>query len=148
MSEECKNYPYDDDLMKFDELTHQYVLKEAALLACGVDVRARILATSTIAPEVVIQNLLDTTSDMIYQYIHDQSMDNDTQDYLIAHNQKLRRIICRAMQYQAKYICFNGNLSLSTDDGERQKAVDMTAKSLLDNVICPFGSAITFRGEW
>ena len=93
--------PYDDEFMSFNKITHQYILTEKALLSKGIDIRARMAATATVSPENVIQTLVETVSDMIYQYIHDQSMDNDSQDWLIAHNPRLRQLIQRAMFAQA-----------------------------------------------
>lgn len=146
MPKYCK--PEDDDFMTFDKITHQYVLKEAALLSKGIDIRARMAATATVSPENVIQTLVETVSDMIYQYIHDQSMDNDTQDWVIAHNPRLRLLIQRAMLAQAVHVINLGNLYLSSRAEDRENAINTVAKSLLDNVISCAGTSITYRGEW
>lgn len=146
MPECCK--PYDDDFMRFDKITHQYVLTEAALISKGIDIRARMAATATVSPENVIQTLVETVSDMIYQYIHDQSMDNDTQDWMIAHNPRLRLLIQRAMLAQAVHVINLGNLYLSSRAEDRENAINTVAKSLLDNVISCAGTSITYRGEW
>lgn len=71
-----QTYPYDDDFMRFDEELNQYMLTEAALLSRGIDLRARLSETSTISPENVINNVLQTASDMIYQYIHAHNGNN------------------------------------------------------------------------
>ncbi len=146
MPKYCK--PEDDGFMTFDKITHQYVLKEAALLSKGIDIRARMAATATVSPENVIQTLVETVSDMIYQYIHDQSMDNDTQDWVIAHNPRLRLLIQRAMLAQAVHVINLGNLYLSSRAEDRENAINTVAKSLLDNVISCAGTSITYRGEW
>lgn len=146
MPEYCK--PFDDDYMRFDKLTHQYILTEAAIRSKGIDIRARMAATATVSPENVIEALVGTVSDMIYQYIHDQSMDNDGQDWLIAHDPRLRAIVQRAMLAQAPHVMMNGNLYLSSKAEDRENAINAVAKSLLDNVISYAGTAITFRGEW
>lgn len=140
--------PYDDDFMRFDKITHQYVLTEAALLSKGIDIRARMSATATVSPENVIQTLVETVSDMIYQYIHDQSMDNDAQDWVIAHNPRLRLLMQRAMLAQAVHVINLGNLYLSSRVEDRENAINTVAKSLLDNVISCAGTSITYRGEW
>lgn len=140
--------PYDDDFMRFDKITHQYVLTEAALLSKGIDIRARMAATAAVSPENIIQTLVETTSDMIYQYIHDHSMDNNAQDWLIAHNPNLRLLIQRAMLQQAVHVINLGNLYYSSNADERKNAINSVAKSLLDNVVCCAGSAITYTGEW
>ena len=76
-------YPYNDEYMVVDELTGHYVLTEAALLSRGIDLRARLSETSTVSPENVINNVLQTASDMIYQFIHDHNFNNQMQDYMI-----------------------------------------------------------------
>ena len=140
--------PYDDEFMSFNKITHQYILTEKALLSKGIDIRARMAATATVSPENVIQTLVETVSDMIYQYIHDQSMDNDSQDWLIAHNPRLRQLIQRAMFAQAVHVINLGNLYLSSRVEDRENAINTVAKSLLDNVISCTGTSITYRGEW
>lgn len=69
-------YPYNDEYMVMDKLTNHYVLTEAALLSRGIDLRARLSETSTVSPENVINNVLQTASDMIYQYIHAHNGNN------------------------------------------------------------------------
>lgn len=140
--------PYDDEFMRFDKITHQYVLTNKALLSKGIDIRARMAATATVSPENVIDTLVETVSDMVYQYIHDQSMNNDGQDWLIAHNPRYRLIVQRAMLAQAVHVINLGNLYLSPNAADRENAINAVAKSLLDNVICCAGSAITYKGEW
>lgn len=146
MPEFCK--PYDDAYMRFDKLTHQYILEEKALLSKGIDIRARMAATATVSPENVIQTLVETVSDMVYQYIHDRSMDNNAQDWIIAHDPQFRLLIQRAMIAQAVHVINLGNLYLSSRAEDRENAINAVAKSLLDNVVCCAGNAITFTGEW
>lgn len=141
-------YPYNDEYMVMDKLTNHYVLTEAALLSRGIDLRARLSKTSTISPENVINNVLQTASDMIYQYIHAHNGNNAQQDYLIANVPSLRPILYRAMLYQAVYVCNVGNLYLSTDVNERAFAIDELAKDILNTVVPELGVCITYSGSF
>lgn len=146
MPEEKTVYPYDDDFMVFDEITGQYVITEKALLSRGIDLRARLAATSTVSPEAVIDTVTHTASEMIYQYIHAFNIDNEAQDAIIAKVPSMRGIIYRALLYQAVYICNVGNLYLSTKADERAMAIDELAKGVLNTVIPDIGVQITFTG--
>lgn len=93
---ENQKYLKDDDLMWFDNDLNQYVLTEAALLKFGVDIRARLSATSNIAPENEINYAAYRVSNLIYGYIHDHNANNALQDFYIAHCPSLRQIIFKA----------------------------------------------------
>lgn len=139
-------YPYNDEYMVVDELTGHYVLTEAALLSRGIDLRARLSETSTVSPENVIDNVLQTTSDMIYQFIHEYNVDNQMQDYMILTVPSARSIIYRAMLYQAVYVCTVGNLYLSKDKDERAAAIDKLSQSILNNVLPEVGHSLLYTG--
>lgn len=140
------SYPYDDEFMEFDEITGQYVITEKALLSRGINLRARLSATSTVSPENVIDTVTHTASEMIYQYIHAFNFDNAAQDAIIAKVPAMRGIIYRALLYQAVYICNVGNLYLSTKADDRAMAIDELAKGILNTVIPDIGVQITFTG--
>lgn len=140
-------YPYNDEYMVVDELTGHYVLTEAALLSRGIDLRARLSETSTVSPENVINNVLQTASDMIYQFIHDHNFSNQMQDYMILKVPSARQIIYRAMLYQAVYVCTVGNLYLSKDKTERTAAIDVLAQSILNNVMPEAGHSLLYTGS-
>lgn len=141
-------YPYNDDYMVVDELSGHYKLTEKALIEkVGVDVRARILATSTVNPENVVEKLVQTTSDMVYQYIHECNIDNARQDYLISKVPELRPIILKAMVYQAEHVCFNGNGYVSPVKEERENAINALCKSVLNTVVPRLGVPITHAGR-
>ena len=53
--------------MRFDETLNQYILTEAALLKFGVDIRARLFATSGVAPENEINYAVYRVSNIIYE---------------------------------------------------------------------------------
>jgi hypothetical protein len=138
--------PYSDDLMYFDEASGHYVLREQALIRQGVDLRSRLAFTKAENATYIINGLLQTASDMIYDYIHDFNTSNERQDYLIASIEGARPLIQKAMLQQAIYILKVGNLSLSVDDNERRKAIDYSAIRTLNTTIRELGVPITYSG--
>lgn len=140
--------PYDTDFMRFDADTNRYYITEAALVSHGIDLRGRLAASSVAAPEFIVNGLLSDTTDMLYAYIHQFNVDNEFQDKLIAEVPSMRKVIYSALLHQAVYVVKNGNLTLSIDDNERQKAIDMTAISELNRIIPELGVSILHQGRW
>ena len=141
------NYPYDDEYMTFDDMEKQYVLTEKALINHGIDLRARLAQRKAIAPENVISGLLHTVSDMIYNYVCSFNNDDIRRKELIEKIPSLRQVIYKAMLYQAQYLLFVGNLSLSVDTDKRAKAIDENAKRILETTIPELGTPITYAGD-
>ena len=138
---------YSDDYMRYDDASGHYVLTEKALMEkCGINLRARMAETALVSPEVAIENVVTTVSDMIYQFIHEHNVNNARQDYLIATVPELRAIIQKAMVYQAIYVLNVGNLYLSTKPEERAIAIDYIAQSVLNNVVPCLGISILYSG--
>lgn len=138
--------PYNDELMYFDDATNHYILREQALIRQGIDLRSRLAQTKAPNATYVINGLLNTASDMIYDYLHKFSVDNARQDCIVATLPSLRAIIQKAMLQQAIYILKVGNLSLSVDDNERQKAIDYSAINTLNTTVKEIGVPITYMG--
>lgn len=144
---ETIQYPYSDDYMRYDEITGHYRLTERALIErLGMDLRARMSATSTVNPENVIENFLCTVSDMVYEYIHAFNVDNCRQDRWIAVVPDFRPILQKAMEYQAMYVAHVGNLYLSTDANERENAIDVLCKNILGTVVPHLGVSLLYTG--
>lgn len=138
--------PYNTDTMIFDDVSGQYILTEEALRRMGIDLRSRLARTRATSPEYVINGVLTSVSDMIYDYIHSFSVHNEAQDSLIAQSEGARAIIERAMLKQATYFIFNGNLNLATDDNLRNKAISPEAIAILNKTIREIGSSILYTG--
>lgn len=134
-------HPYSDDFMTFDELTGHYVLTEKAIMErCAIDIRARLSDNKTLNPEIVINKICRTVSDMIYTFIHSFSIHEKRQDWMIATNSHLRSVIQRAMEYQAEYLLANGDLYMSVDNNEIGKEIHrMSQQILIDSGICYSG---------
>lgn len=136
-------YPYSDEYMTFDKLSGHYILTEAAQVAYGTDIRARLSYNRTADPGSVIRRHLLRVSEVIYNYLHKFSADNQSQDELIACVPSLRSVIFHAMINQSEYMLMNGDWSRSADVARRPFAVDETAKEYLDTVVPELGVPIT-----
>ena len=138
--------PYSDELMKFNEARNMYFLTEQALIQRGIDLRTRLAMTQCPSPEYVINGVLETVSEMIYNYIHEFAHDNEYQDKIINHIEQARNVVYRALLQQAVYMLKVGNLSLSIDENIRKRAIDQNAKITLNTTIVELGRPITYMG--
>ncbi len=125
---------YSNDFMSFDPETGRFVLTEKAINErCGINIRARLSVDKTIIPEVVINKLCRTASDMIYNYIHSFSVHNRRQDELIVARQELRRAVESAMEYQIEFLLANGDLYMSTEQKDIGNEIHRMSKEVLLN---------------
>ncbi len=138
--------PYSDELMRYDELTNMYYLTEQALIRRGIDLRARLAMTNAPSPEYVITGLLETVSELIYNFIHQQSHNNCRQDEIINRVEQARSIVYKALLQQAVYMLKVGNLTLSVDENVRRHAIDTSAIATLSTTITEIGASILYRG--
>lgn len=126
--------PFSDDYMTFDKTSGHYVLTEKAITDdCGINIRARLEDNSTFNPDTVINRLLNSISDTVYAFIHDNSAYPQEKDCLIARSIELRQVMKKAMEYQAEYVLINGNLFTSTEDSDSGKELSRLTKSQLLN---------------
>ena len=115
------------ETMNFNEVTEMYVLDEAALTKIGINLRARLASNKVTSLVSIIDEFLQTVSEMIYGYMYDNSLNIVSKiDSGIA-----RSLFERALIKQAIYVLSVGNLSLSVDENKRAIAIDTVAKSLL-----------------
>lgn len=117
-----KLYPYDDDLMIFDDARQMYFLTERALVENGIDIRARIGASAP-DPSFVIGGVLRAVSGMVYREIHRFNRNTHRQDAMIATVPELRPIIYNVLLNQAQYYVRNGDLTKSADPALRNMAM-------------------------
>lgn len=127
-------YPYNDDFMTFDELTGHYVLTEKyAFEQLGLDLYGDINDRNSINAQIAVSRILKQCSNMIYNFVHEFSIYNQRQDFIIANVPTMRKIIMEAMGEQLLYMSQVGDLSRSTDSDKRRLAIDENAKNLLIN---------------
>ena len=116
-------YPYSDDNMTFNETLNQYLLTENALRTFGVNLRARLSATSAVSQEQQITYIMYRISNIIYGFIHEHNNNTELQDYYLAHVPSLRQILFKAMLAQALYMFNVGALDDSTDEKLRTMTI-------------------------
>ena len=116
-------YPYSDDNMTFNETLNQYLLTENALRTFGVNLRARLSATSAVSQEQQITYIMYRVSNIIYGFIHEHNNNTELQDYYLAHVPSLRQILFKAMLAQALYMFHVGVLDDSTDEKLRTMTI-------------------------
>ena len=124
-----KTMSVNTETMAFNELTEMYVLTEEALTSRGINLRARLASNKVVSPENVINEFLQTVSEMIYGYIFDNSL--NVVSKININNTVERQLFERALIKQAIYVLSVGNLLLSVDENQRAIAIDTVAKSLL-----------------
>lgn len=126
--------PYDDDYMVFDQMTGQYVLTSKYVLdTYGIDLFDGVNDRNSVNAQIAVNALLKRVSNLIYNFIHDYSIYDKRQDFLIAHNDRLRAVIQRAMGEQFSYMNDVGDLTRSSDREKRELAIDENAKRILIN---------------
>lgn len=132
---------YQDDYLQFNSDTQHYVLTEKAVRElCGIDLRGRLSETEATSPDAIVNNILETVSDQVYNFIHMFNVSNERQDYAIIVYKKLRNAVKKAMAYQLTYFLAVGNLTLSVDDNERKKAIaPMCQETLMNAGLCYMG---------
>ena len=115
--------PYSDDNMTFNGTLNQYLLTENALRTFGVNLRARLSATSAVSQEQQITYIMYRISNIIYGFIHEHNNNTELQDYYLAHVPSLRQILFKAMLAQALYMFNVGALDDSTDEKLRTMTI-------------------------
>ena len=137
-----------DNIMIFDEISKQFILTEQATLDNGIQLRARLSRKKNTDPTSVIMSLTRRVSNIIYNYLHQFSLNNMAQNEFIASNEECRYIVYRAMIEQLEYMLMNGDLSRSPEISKRQLFFDERAKQTLNTVIPSIGVPLTYMGVW
>lgn len=138
--------PYSDELMIWDDITNQYKLTEKALIMRGLDIRGKLARNKANSPEYVLNGFIDTVSEMIYNYLHQFSANNQAQDRIISGLASLRPILYRALLQQAIYMRRNGQLDINPDENLRKNAIAPQSIQTLNTTIPELGAPITYTG--
>lgn len=136
-------FPYDDKYMKFDKLTHRYVLtEEDAFDNLGINLAERI------DNENVRKRVLRNVSIEIYNFIHEHNVANEWQDFIIAKTESGRKIIKEAMEEQLIYFLTVGDPTRTLDAEHRKMGIDEKAKAILLTTIPEIGTTILYTGKF
>ena len=138
--------PYSDELMIWDDITNQYKLTEKALIMRGLDIRGKLARNKANSPEYVLNGFIDTVSEMIYNYLHQFSANNQAQDRIISGLASLRPILYRALLQQAIYMRRNGQLDINPDENLRKNAIAPQSIQTLNTTVPELGVPITYTG--
>lgn len=140
--------PFTDENLRYDEKTKKYYLTEEALISQGIDIRMRIAEGNSTSPEYIINGFINRVTAVIYAYIHNFNIDNNNQDFLISHIPSARDIIFNALINQAIYMYRNGDLTLSINAEERERAYDDVALSELNKTMPETGYSLLYTGNF
>ena len=136
-------YPYSDEFMTYDKLTHRYTLTEKDVLDnLGINLSERVNS------QTAIGNLLRMASLHVYSFIHKHNIANDGQDYVIAKTETGRKIIKEAMERQLTYILVVGDLTMSVDPTKSALWFDELAKEVLMQSIPEIRTSICYTGRF
>lgn len=134
--------PYNDDFLIFDELSGRYVITEEGLKRKGIFLRERLERYPAVDATTVINAFCESVANLVYTFLHTYSVYPCALDEFIAHSTEARRAIFNAEAEQAKYVYFNGDLTLSIKEEERRNYMSPTAAAILQN------AGLTYSGGY
>ena len=134
-------YPKTDEFMVFNKESSRYILTEQDVNQnLGINISDRLKNPNA------INSLLNQISIQVYRFIHEHNINNELQDYVIAHTEMGRKIIKCAMEEQLIYVMTVGDLSRSTDKEKRALWFDSNAKEILCTPIPELGAHLLYTG--
>ena len=133
--------PYSDNLMTYDQETHRYTLTKDYVLRLAPEIITHL------KDENAILSALEQVSDDIYDYIHEHTLRECVQDYILACTQSGRRIIQKAMEKQLLYLSAVGDTTFYLDETKRNMYIAVKAKKVLLNTIPEIGTTILYAGD-
>ena len=132
--------------MKLNPITNQYELEESDLTAMGMQLRERLASRRAVNPDAIISALLTRNSEMVYSFIHSFSMHNTRQDELIKKCESAQRILYRALRSQIVHLLNVGDLTNSVKREERENAINIVTKNILQETIPEIRTSILYGG--
>ncbi len=133
---------YNDDFLVFDEYSGRYIITEEGLKRKGMYLRQRFERHPGVDTTGIINEFCETVANLVYTYIHDFAKFPPALDEYIAHSKEARMAIFNAEAEQAKYVYYNGDLTLSIKEEERRNYMSPTAAAILQN------AGLTYAGGW
>ena len=151
-------YPLSDEYMNYDFEEHRYILTPKYVLdKLGIDLKMRLNMSGAYSEENLASAVLDQISREIYQYIYEQSNQNDFQEYMLAKTESGRKVIKDAMREQVLYFLANGDLSqyagVNVAKGNVMpefyvRNISPNAKKVLTRILKEIGTSIVFEGHY
>lgn len=152
--------PKSDETMTYDFEEHRYILIPKYFLEkVGIDLSKVLNPGFSDQPQQLAQHYLEQISREMYSWIYQFNRDNEMQEFLLATNEFLRKIIRNAMVEQVLYNLRNGDLNMysgvNVKNGQImeqrllvQAAIAPNAQRELNRIIPGVGVAITYQGQW
>ncbi len=108
-----KQYPHDDEIMRYDYNAHRYVLTENGVLSeLGENLQVILNATGDVNPSTLAARFLKRVSQTVYSWLYRDSMNEAWIEYLLAKYPPLRDAIKEMLQAQLMYMLTNGDIGL------------------------------------
>ena len=151
---------YTDNYMRYDYLSHRYVLTPSYVAErLNIDLSRRLNTAGSIDRANAPALLLDRVSQEVYSYIYECGAENDVQEYILGTDEQARQMIMQAMGEQVLYIIANGDIGLvagvdgATMSGAGQSLfaearVAPNAKALLARNLSVYKCPIVFFGRF
>lgn len=141
--------PHSDEYMRYDYTTHRYVLTLKYVTdILGIDMQRRVNGGGAVGNQAVINNMLNTASLHVYNYVFNFNSDRQAQQWIMAKCPSAREIIKDAMAQQLAYLMSVGDLTRSPKEEDRIAYMDMQAKMTLDQTVKETGVALTYCGAY
>lgn len=151
-------YPISDEHIFYDFEEHRYILTPKYVLdKLGIDLKARLNKSGNVSDENIAGAVLDQISREVYNYVYEQSNQNDYQEYVIAKTESGFKVIRDAMREQVLYFLTNGDLSVYSGVNVVKgsvmpefyvRAISPNAKKVLTRVIPEIGTSIVYEGHY
>lgn len=137
--------PYSDEHMIFSESSGRYVLTPQAIQdRFGINLLDE--AKNDAYAEIAVNEVLDTVSLHVYNFIFSHSVHNDYQRQCVNCLESGRSIVYEAMLRQFAYLKAVGDLTKSTDANKRALWFDTMAEQTLLRVIPETGRSLLYCG--
>lgn len=107
------NYPFDDEIMKYDYALHRYVLTSSGVLSqLGENLDVILNSTGDANPSTLADRVLRRVSQTVYMYIYSDTANEEWIEYILAVYPPLRDWVREMLQAQLLYMLANGDLGL------------------------------------
>lgn len=105
-------YPDDDQVMKYDYLSHRYVLTANGVYTqLGINLNTTLNTAGDANPSTLADRILRRVSQTVYAYLYRDSMNSDWLEYILATYAPLRGWVQEMLLAQLLYVLTNGFVS-------------------------------------
>ena len=103
-----KQYPFDDEVMTYDYLSHRYVLTgKGVQTELGVNLALVLNDSGDMSPSTLPQRVLKKVSQSVYLWLYEDSMNPQWLEFLLAKHPPLRNRVKEMLLAQLDYVLTN-----------------------------------------